>query len=150
MIITMVNRCLVFMVAWLLAVLASASATKQYSCLWLPMFVEVAETTRERAKGLSERYYLPRNAGMLFVFDKVAKRTFWMRNTYIPLEIANISQSGMIESIQPMQPYSLMPVASISKVKYALEANPGWFASHAIYVGDRIVSCDGLDDGLDV
>ncbi len=62
-----------------------------------------------------------------------------MKNTYIPLSIAFIDDSGRILRIQHMTPmqtgeryYSLQPV------RYALEVNQGWFAEHGIGVGEIV------------
>ena len=49
--------------------------------------VELALTLIEKGRGLMYREYLEENKGMLFVFDKEEKRSFWMKNTFIPLDI---------------------------------------------------------------
>ncbi|MEE8440808.1 MAG: DUF192 domain-containing protein, partial [Spirochaetia bacterium] len=54
--------------------------------------VEVADTDDARAEGLMFRESLPETHGMLFVFEEVAPRAFYMRNTSVPLSIAYIDE----------------------------------------------------------
>ena len=63
----------------------------------------------------------------------------WMKNTYIPLDVAFIDKKGTITDIKPLQPHDLTSVGASTKVMYALEMNQGWFARHDIQVGDHIV-----------
>ncbi len=100
--------------------------------------VEIAATREERAEGLMYRKKLPENRGMLFVFEKERRLSFWMKNTYIPLSIAFISSDGRIRQIEDMQPESLASVTSDRSVLYALEVNRGWFTEHGIQAGDRV------------
>ena len=48
---------------------------------------EIAQTQQQREQGLMNRYYLPEDTGMLFVFDESGPYTFWMKDTYIVLDI---------------------------------------------------------------
>ena len=49
--------------------------------------IEVVKSENEIMRGLMYRPEMPQNDGMLFVFPKEEKRTFWMKNTYISLDI---------------------------------------------------------------
>ena len=51
-------------------------------------------------RGLMDRLNLPENAGMLFIFAKDEPRSFWMKNTYISLDIIYINSNKEIVSIQ--------------------------------------------------
>jgi uncharacterized membrane protein (UPF0127 family) len=84
-----------------------------------------------------ERTELDENAGMLFVFDREAPRSFWMRNTLIPLSIAYIASDGRIVDIQDMQPLDEAPHPSAAPAQYALEVNQGFFEDNGVEVGDR-------------
>ena len=53
--------------------------------------VEVAKTNEEQVKGLMYRLELKKNEGMLFLFDNEKKTSFWMKNTFIPLDIILLS-----------------------------------------------------------
>ena len=100
--------------------------------------VEIADTEESRARGLMFRQSLPEQHGMLFVFPEDARRSFWMRDTQIPLSIAFIRRDGVITEIYDMQPFSLDPVNSVAEVRYALEVNQGEFRRLGIRPGDRV------------
>ena len=104
--------------------------------------VEVAATDPQRAQGLMHRRMLPENRGMLFVFSHAAPQSFWMKNTYIPLSIAFVDDSGTIVNIADMKPLTTDPHPSAQPAKYALEMNRGWFAKRGIKAGARI---EGLE-----
>ncbi len=100
--------------------------------------IEVADTPETRRRGLMERRELSRDAGMLFVFPDSAPRSFWMKNTVIPLSIAYIDENLVIREIYDMEPLSLVPVASRTSARFALEVNQGVFADLGIVPGDRL------------
>jgi uncharacterized membrane protein (UPF0127 family) len=101
--------------------------------------VELATTPKARACGLSNRVKLPENRGMLFIYPAFGPRTFWMKDTHIPLSIAFLDDSGLISSIQDMTPMQTDErYRSLQPARYALEVNQGWFAAHGIGVGDRV------------
>jgi uncharacterized membrane protein (UPF0127 family) len=99
---------------------------------------EVADTPQERAMGLMGRVSLAPGTGMLFVYPDEAVRSFWMKNTPIPLSIAYISQAGQIVHIAEMTPLSEEPVPSVHPTTYALEMEAGWFTAHGVKVGQTI------------
>jgi len=101
--------------------------------------VEIAETAQQLGKGLRFRETLAENAGMLFVFPKPQRLSFWMKDASIPLSIAFIQPDGKIVQIRKMQPYDETPVPSLSDaVTYALLVNQGWFERHGISAGTVI------------
>lgn len=100
--------------------------------------VEVAERPADLATGLMFRESLPKDRGMLFVFPSPAPRTFWMKNTYIPLDIAFLDEEGRILNILQMPPLSEEHFRSRGPARYAVEMNAGWFSRHGIRSGDRI------------
>ena len=102
-------------------------------------FVEVVDTVETRTRGLMERTELAERHGMLFVFETSEQRSFWMKNTPLPLSIAYIDERWTIREIHDMEPYSLEPVASRTAARYALEVNQGAFERLGIEAGDRIV-----------
>jgi uncharacterized protein len=97
---------------------------------------EIAYTAQERATGLMHREELPEGTGMLFVFDDVDFRSFWMQNTYIPLDIAFLDRDGRIVDIQQMEPQTTEMHDSAAPAMFALEVPQGWFAARGIEVGD--------------
>ncbi|MFM7705865.1 MAG: DUF192 domain-containing protein, partial [Rubrivivax sp.] len=60
---------------------------------------EVARTPQQQQIGMMMRTRMEQHEGMLFVFDDVAPRCFWMRNTLLPLSIAFIADDGTIVNI---------------------------------------------------
>lgn len=103
------------------------------------LHVEIANTPAQRQRGLMFRKSMPEDHGMLFIFPSDQLLSFWMKNTYIPLDIAYIAQDGTIEEIHHMTPLSLNPIQSDHYVRYALEVNGGAFKAMGIVVGDKAV-----------
>jgi len=104
----------------------------------LPLQIEIPTNIRDFNLGLMFRESLEQNSGMLFIFDEVAKQSFHMTETRIPLDIAFINEEGIIESIKELEPFEETPVSSDGEVICALEVNRGWFEEHNIEVGDEI------------
>ncbi|MCW8090486.1 DUF192 domain-containing protein [Alteromonas sp. ASW11-130] len=100
--------------------------------------VELAQSPEQRAQGLMFRKTLCEDCGMLFHFSPIRQVGMWMKNTYLPLDIAFISSEGVISDIKTMQPHDLNTTMSSGKVAYALEMNQGWFKEHAVKEGDTI------------
>ena len=96
------------------------------SCVF---FLEMADTTAERAQGLMGRESLLWNRGMLFVFEDERVWTFWMRHTLIPLDIVFLDQELVVVDVQTMQPEreneseSLPVYTSAAPAMYAIEIN---------------------------
>ena len=105
----------------------------------LPLRVEIPKNSTEFELGLMFRESLDENSGMLFEFKKVGQKSFHMKDTKIPLDIAFIKEDGIIESIKHLEPFTLLPVSSDGEVLYALEVNRGWFTENNVNVGDKIL-----------
>jgi len=75
--------------------------------------------------------------GMVFVFTADEERSFWMRNTLIPLDIAYLDSSGRILNIRTMQPLDESPQPSIGKARYAVETHAGWFKAKGVGSGAK-------------
>ncbi len=103
------------------------------------LWVEIADRPDTRQMGLMFRQSLPQDEGMLFVFEEPQILVFWMRNTFIPLDIAFISPEGVILNIESMRPLDEGPrYRSLGPARYAIEANQGWFESRGIRPGARV------------
>jgi hypothetical protein len=76
---------------------------------------------------------------MLFVFDGDAPRSFWMKNTPLPLDILFISSQSRVVSIaEDTIPYSLASIASGGPAQYVLEVNSGFTRRHGIEAGSTV------------
>ena len=100
--------------------------------------VEIASDEKSIKKGLMFRDELDENSGMLFIFPQPEEKSFFMKNTKIPLSIAYLDEDGNILNIEDMKPYSTKGITSAGKAKYAIEVNQGWFDSKDIKPGDRV------------
>jgi uncharacterized membrane protein (UPF0127 family) len=109
---------------------------------------EIAETPRQRQRGLMFRTSMPEDAGMMFVFQASQSGGFWMFNTILPLSIAYIDSSGTIVTIRDMEPCAGRTQTECSQeaaaylasapYRYALEVNQGYFDARDITVGDSV------------
>ena len=99
---------------------------------------EVANSDATRTQGLMHRRILPENHGMLFVFDGPAFHAMWMMNTYIPLSVAFLDESGVIINIEDMKPHTQDTHPAKKPAKYALEMNRGWFGKRGVKPGAKI------------
>jgi uncharacterized protein len=99
---------------------------------------EVAETPQARERGLMFREEVPDGTGMIFVFDDADIRSFWMRDTYVPLDIAFLDPAQRIVDIQQMEPESEEFTESAAPAMFALEVRQGWFEEQGIQVGDQV------------
>jgi uncharacterized membrane protein (UPF0127 family) len=103
-----------------------------------PVTVELAINGDQRATGLMHRETMGADEGMLFVYVDEKPRSFWMKDTSLPLTIAYADRHGVIVKILDMTPFSTDSVQSVYPAMYALEMNQGWFASHDVVAGDAI------------
>lgn len=103
--------------------------------------IEIADREELHSFGLMFRKDISWNFGMLFIFEKDVNYGFWMRNTYVPLEIAFIDSNKTIFNIQKMFPcndeqckiyYSPKPY------RYALEVKMGFFKKFGFKEGAKI------------
>jgi uncharacterized membrane protein (UPF0127 family) len=101
--------------------------------------IEVADEEAERMRGLMDRLNLSENAGMLFIFPNEEPRSFWMKNTYISLDIIYINSQKEIVSIQKYtEPKSTYSIPSEKPARYVLEVNAGFTDKFGINPGDKI------------
>ena len=108
---------------------------------------ELAITDDDRTMGLMHRESMGTDDGMLFVYPDVRPRSFWMKNTLIPLSIAFADRDGQIVKIADMEPHDTSHTKSVYPAMYALEMNQGWFEENGVKKGDRI---EGIPKDLDV
>ncbi|MEN3322911.1 DUF192 domain-containing protein [Mariniflexile soesokkakense] len=101
--------------------------------------IEIADTDFDIQTGLMYRDSMKKNQGMLFVFDDVTKRYFYMKNTKISLDIIYINDTFKIVSFQKnAKPFDETSLPSNVPAKYVLEVNAGLVDSWSLSVGDSI------------
>ena len=104
--------------------------------------VEIADTPEKSSKGLMNRENLPEKSGMLFVYDKEAIHSFWVKNTLIPLDIIWVNENKEIiyieKNAQPCKADPCLKYSPDQKSKYVLEINGGLSEKLNINVGQKI------------
>lgn len=101
--------------------------------------VEVADTPEAQAKGMMFRTEMGADEGMLFPRDGTAQASFWMRNTYIPLDLIFVGVDGRISNIAAnAQPYSEEPILSDGVAAAVLEVNGGRAEELGIVAGNKV------------
>lgn len=102
--------------------------------------IEIAEDDYEIQTGLMNRYAMDDNHAMLFIFPDMRLRAFYMKNTYIPLDIIYIDKDNVIVSIQEnAEPFDETSLPSKVPAQYVLEINAGLTQKWSIAIGDKIV-----------
>jgi len=110
------------------------------------LYVKLAADPISREYGLKDRKSLGKNAGMLFRFPRKQILSFWMSQTYVPLDIAFLDDDGTISQIETMTPMSTRSIQSKTACKYALEVNKGWFDNNNIVPGKKIAGYGLIKD----
>jgi uncharacterized protein len=106
--------------------------------------VEIVRSDQERARGLMHRQKLAPKSGMLFIFEKDEVQTFWMKNTFIPLDMVFIDRRMKVVGIvENAVPHSLHSRKVDIPSRYVLEVNAGFTAARGIAEGDQ-VSFEGI------
>ena len=104
-------------------------------------FLEIADTTEERAQGLMFRQELADNKGMLFVFPKQGIYSFWMKNTLISLDIIWINQEQKVIFIKkdalPCKTDIYETINPEEEAKYVLELKAGITQAIGLKIGDK-------------
>jgi uncharacterized membrane protein (UPF0127 family) len=101
--------------------------------------VELASNDDERSRGLMFRKQLPTGRGMLFDFHQDQMVSFWMRNTYISLDMIFITGDGRILRIaEGAEPLSDRLIPSGGPVRAVLEVIAGTARKEGIAPGDRV------------
>lgn len=103
-----------------------------------PLVVEVARTKEEQHTGMMFRRTLGPDEAMFFVFDREDNLSFWMKNTWVDLDLAYIGADGVILQVERMKAHNLDSVYSREPARFVLEVPAGWFAKHGVGVGTRL------------
>lgn len=121
---------------------ATTLETRQMKLGGKTITVEIADTEESRAQGLMYRKSLKPDHGMLFVFENEMPRSFWMKNTFIPLSIGFFDRAKKLLVVLDMEPVqsvlekNLKTYSSQVPAMYALEMERGWFQKNKIKPGN--------------
>ncbi len=103
--------------------------------------VEIADSSEEREKGLMFHDPLNANEGMLFIFPDEAKRSFWMKNVFFPIDIIFLDSEKKVVDLKrdfylctkaPCELFNSKPA------QYVIEVQRGFIDKHAVRVGDLV------------
>ncbi|SFZ93282.1 hypothetical protein SAMN05428642_10344 [Flaviramulus basaltis] len=101
--------------------------------------IEIADTEYETQTGLMYRSSMQTNQGMLFIFEDVAPRSFYMKNTQIPLDLIFIDENNKIVSFQKnAKPFDESSLPSNDPAKYVLEINASLVDKWNVSISDSI------------
>ncbi|MHB1770106.1 MAG: DUF192 domain-containing protein [Minisyncoccota bacterium] len=103
--------------------------------------IEFATTTAAREKGLGGRKSIPSDYGMLFLFPKDDYYGFWMKNTFVPLDMFWLDDKGQVVSIEQDVTPSTYPEVFYpsAPARYVLETISGFARTHDIATGTPFV-----------
>jgi len=99
--------------------------------------VDIAYTPAKIEKGLMFRKRLNQDKGMLFVMPHYKSIHFWMKNTYIPLDILFIKEDTIVDIRENTTPLSLTKIKSVKAYTMAIEVNAGYCKKNNINIGDK-------------
>ena len=107
--------------------------------------LETAVTEEEKAKGLMNRESLDNDSGMIFIYDEADERSFWMKNTSIPLDMIFLTAEQTIRTIKEADPEpnvsdaNLKSYTSEGPAKYVIEANQNFSEEEGITEGLKVL-----------
>ena len=106
----------------------------------ISIVAEVMITESQQAKGMMYRKSLDEDRGMLFLFKKPKRAVFWMKNTYISLDLIFIKKGGGIDSIhENLEPLSTKKIKSRNDVIAVLEILGGQVKKNKINLDSKIL-----------
>ena len=101
--------------------------------------IEVARSAEEQQYGMMYRKSIPENTGMLFFRPREEQQSFWMRNTYVPLDIIYIrADSSIVNIVDNAIPLTDQSLPSLGPALYVLEVAGGFCAQYGITAGFHI------------
>lgn len=101
--------------------------------------IEIADDDYQTQTGLMYRRSMAENHGMLFIFDNMQMRSFFMKNTEFALDIIYLDSDKKIVSIQKnARPFDETSLPSSAPAQYVLEVNAGLSDKWMLEEGDEI------------
>ena len=103
--------------------------------------VEIARTPQQRSLGLMFRDKIADNEGMLFLWNGAGIRQFWMKDTFISLDILFFDEEGVLVHFEDhTEPNSPFLISSLMPVLYVLEIKAGQRQALGLEIGDYLVA----------
>jgi uncharacterized protein len=101
--------------------------------------IEIPDTAEEKRRGLMYRHSMADTEGMVFVNDISRYHFFWMKDTYIPLDMIFVDEKMQIVKIEKNTiPLSEKLIAVPKEAQYTIEVNAGFCDRHSIKIGDSV------------
>lgn len=101
--------------------------------------IEIADDDAKRERGLMYRKQMMLNQGMLFIFAEESLQSFWMKNTWLPLDILYLNaQKKIVRIHENVAILNEQSIPSDFPAKYVVEVNAGFCALYSIQVGNGI------------
>lgn len=111
--------------------------------------IEIADDDRQREQGLMWRRSMTGSQGMVFIFPQESEQRFWMRNTYIPLDIIYVNSKMEIVSIQKnCKTLNDAGLPSNAPAQYVVEVIGGFCDKHDIKAGTKISFKDLINNKI--
>ncbi len=99
-------------------------------------FMETAIPDYEQTRGLMFRREMKDDWGMIFIYPTEGIRSFWMKNTLMPLDMVFVGDDGKVVSfIEGAEPLTLQGRQSEGPARYVIELKAGWVQKHGIKKG---------------
>lgn len=143
---------LVLLLCWIGMFMTACAGEGQWVELAGERFaVELADTDQARARGLMFRNELPEGSGMLFIHTREERQAYWMKNTWIPLDILYFDASRRLvtqqRNVPPCSAGDSCPAyPSREPALYVLELNAGEAARLGLVDGAEL----GFGPGIPV
>lgn len=101
--------------------------------------IEIADSPDQRMLGLMYRKKMDTDKGMLFIFPQAEEQSFWMKNTFISLDIIYVdSQLQIISIVENAEPMNETSIGSMGPALYVVEVVGGYCKQHGVSPGDHI------------
>lgn len=101
--------------------------------------LQFAVLPNEQQRGLMERTSLGANDGMIFIYREPQQMSFWMRNTFVPLDIGFFDAKGELREVRQLFPRDERSVKSHgTDLQFAIEMNQNWYRDNGVKAGARL------------
>mmetsp|Transcript_19965 Transcript_19965/g.46847 ORF Transcript_19965/g.46847 Transcript_19965/m.46847 type:complete len:210 (-) Transcript_19965:103-732(-) len=100
--------------------------------------LEVPDSYQDFMQGLMYRSSFCDRCSMLFAWSRDGDRPFWMKDTWIPLDMVWVNHEGVIVDIKQAKADDLSSVRNDHPAQYVFEFRENWCRDHGVRVGDAV------------